>query len=61
MNLLIKNIAMITALCFCLPATAQEHLLTMIMRTICMTNTITKRLIQAMPLTVATPLVMDRF
>ena len=25
MNLLIKNIAMITALCFCLPATAQEH------------------------------------
>jgi hypothetical protein len=25
MNLLIKNIAIITALCFCLPATAQEH------------------------------------
>ena len=25
MNLLIKNIAMITAVCFCLPATAQEH------------------------------------
>ena len=37
-------------------------MLTMIMRhTICMTNKITKRLIQAMPLTVATPLVMDRF
>ena len=25
MNLLIKNIGIITALCFCLPATAQEH------------------------------------
>ena len=25
MNLPIKNIAIITALCFCLPATAQEH------------------------------------
>ena len=25
MNLLMKNIAMITALCFCLPAAAQEH------------------------------------
>ena len=25
MNLLIKNSAMITALCFCLPAIAQEH------------------------------------
>jgi len=25
MNLLIKNIAISTALCFCLPATAQEH------------------------------------
>ena len=25
MNLLIKNIAMITLLCFCLPTTAQEH------------------------------------
>ena len=25
MNLLAKNIAIITALCFCLPATAQEH------------------------------------
>jgi len=25
MNLPIKNIALITALCFCLPATAQEH------------------------------------
>ena len=25
MNLLVKNIAMITALCFCLPARAQEH------------------------------------
>ena len=25
MNLLIKNIAIFTALCFCLPATAQEH------------------------------------
>ena len=25
MNLLIKNIAIITALCFCLPATAQQH------------------------------------